>query len=227
MTSEAVKEVPRLLPSGWDARCLQCNAGMDEGQRSCVRCYAPAIKGEGDDAMEIELEHSEDCKCDDCADKKGVNEVEAPPVPHGAVEPPPIQPGKRIEYISLESSHDVSPNIEKLEGERKEEYEKGKFFYFGIRSIAEIKIPKLGVADWSKKEAYSHQDIKSGGIWSIESDSPKAHKIAMAENTLNELRDLLVELGFEETYAESKCREALKHEDEWLHTPMFDAKEES
>jgi len=68
--------------------------------------------------------------------------------------------------------------------ERMESLNRGNWCYLGIRAHAEIVID--GVM----------QDISSGGLWGIESDSDRAYLTEIDGGQLSELRDQLRALGF-------------------------------
>jgi hypothetical protein len=68
--------------------------------------------------------------------------------------------------------------------ERMESLNRGNWCYLGIRAEAEIVVD--GVT----------QDISSGGLWGIESDSDRAYLAEIDAEQLSELRDQLRALGF-------------------------------
>ena len=75
------------------------------------------------------------------------------------------------------------------------------WYYLGIRADARIVIGNLC------------QDITSGGLWGIESDSGEEYFKEEEENQLSELKDVLKSLGFG-TRAISAAFKDVKHKDE-------------
>jgi hypothetical protein len=72
--------------------------------------------------------------------------------------------------------------------ERMERLQRGDWCYIGIRAEAEILIPSgsAGVV----------QEITSGGLWGIESDSDASYLADIAAEELSELREQLRAVGF-------------------------------
>ena len=72
--------------------------------------------------------------------------------------------------------------------ERMERLQHGDWGYVGIRSYAEILLPS--------GSACIVQDITSGGLWGVESDSDRAYLTEIETEQLSELREQLRALGF-------------------------------
>lgn len=72
--------------------------------------------------------------------------------------------------------------------QRHEAYNCGEWGMTGIGATAEILLP-FG-AD------FVCQQIRSGGLWGVESDAPAAYAKEIAEEELSALGDLLAEIGF-------------------------------
>jgi hypothetical protein len=68
--------------------------------------------------------------------------------------------------------------------DRKKAYERGDFNFVGVRAVAEVEIG--GVI----------QEITSGGLWGIESDSGEEYfRDEVGKEEYNELADILNEMG--------------------------------
>jgi len=213
MPNTAIKDAHvKPHPSGWAASCIHCDAGMDAEDKCCPKCKAPVAIEEG---VARPFENIEEKVEADCGNEHIT---------------PPIRPSKTIEYMKVEQLLDSDADTEYLDKpvnkNRKEEYADNKFCYVGLRATAEIKIPMHKQSNWEKGQGcWMHQIISSGGIWSIESDSPKAHMRAMAKNTLEELREMLLELDFDESMLNKKCTQALKREEDWEYSAAHDEDE--
>jgi len=88
----------------------------------------------------------------------------------------------QVESIRVIVMDDDEPDTSFLEGERREEYERGDFKFVGIRAEAEVVIEDVV------------QTLTSGGIWGVESDS-SGHIRMLAEEEYSDLRKILITIG--------------------------------
>lgn len=72
---------------------------------------------------------------------------------------------------------------------RMEDYERGRWYCVGI-------IAKASISTSDDGAVWLHNTISSGGLWGIESDTDKSHLDEIAAEQLEELRDVLSDLGF-------------------------------
>ena len=95
---------------------------------------------------------------------------------------------KRILKISIERDIDEDPDTSYLEQDgfekRLAEYRNSDFWFIGIRAKAAVAINST----W--------QQVTSGGLWGIESDSDPEYLKSIELEELNSLRGILHELGF-------------------------------
>lgn len=96
---------------------------------------------------------------------------------------------KTILSIEIEEKVDeIADGIGYLEQEefkdRYREYCDGLFWFIGIRARAHIVVNGIMVI------------IRSAGLWGIESDSDRAYKKSVAQEELDQLSEMLLELGF-------------------------------
>jgi hypothetical protein len=75
---------------------------------------------------------------------------------------------------------------------RCEEYNNGYWHFIGIRAEAEVGVKLNGSDSWKLDE------LTSGGLWGIESDSDKDHFKEVAGEELSQLRKILEAYGFSE-----------------------------
>lgn len=88
-----------------------------------------------------------------------------------------------VDNYQGESPEDIRKYV-RQDYERMENLQRGDWSYLGIRADAEIIVD--GVS----------QDISSGGLWGVESDSDRAYLAEIDGEQLSELRDQLRALGF-------------------------------
>jgi len=88
-----------------------------------------------------------------------------------------------VENYAGESPEDISKYV-RQDYERMERLNRGDWAYIGVRANAKIIVD--GVS----------QDISSGGLWGIESDSDRAYLAEIDGEQLSELREQLRALGF-------------------------------
>lgn len=88
----------------------------------------------------------------------------------------------QVESIRVVVVDDDEPDTSYLEGERREEYDRGDFKFVGVRAEAEVDVE--GVI----------QTLTSGGIWGVESDV-EGHIRMLAEEEYGDLRKILISIG--------------------------------
>jgi hypothetical protein len=91
--------------------------------------------------------------------------------------------------------------------ERMERLQRGGWCYIGIRAEAEILIPS------DTQGSSIVQEITSGGLWGIESDSDASYLTEIEEEQLSELREQLHAVGFSKRAIAKAVKDAL-HENE-------------
>jgi hypothetical protein len=79
--------------------------------------------------------------------------------------------------------------------ERMEALNRGDFCFIGVRAEAKIGIPQ-GLPQPKTGQAYLLQNLTSGGLYGIESDSDGQYIATEEKNQLDELRDVLTSFGF-------------------------------
>lgn len=89
--------------------------------------------------------------------------------------------------------------------ERMESLNNGSWCFVGVRAEAKIGIPQ--------GESYLIQELTSGGLFGIESDSEDSYIKGEEQNQLAELRDVLKQFGFS-SRAISKAFQTIEHKDE-------------
>jgi hypothetical protein len=75
-----------------------------------------------------------------------------------------------------------------------ESLNRGSWCFIGIRAEAEIGIPQGSHPKTG--QSYLCQELTSGGLWGIESDSDHAHIEEEEKGQLSELREVLAGFGF-------------------------------
>lgn len=83
--------------------------------------------------------------------------------------------------------------------ERMESLNRGNWCFIGIRAEAEISLPTLankGCVHGREVFYHTSQNITSGGLWGIESDSDKPYLESVERDELADLREQLKTLGF-------------------------------
>ena len=109
--------------------------------------------------------------------------------------------GKRILAVQIRYIADSDPDTSYLEQDgfedRLRQYRNGLFDYIGIRAHAESGIPQ-NPAKNAKTDSgvYIVQNISSGGLWGIESDSDRAYLETIEVDELADLKTQLTALGF-------------------------------
>jgi hypothetical protein len=88
-----------------------------------------------------------------------------------------------VENYTGESPEDIRKYV-RQDYERMERLNRGDWAYIGVRADAEIIVDGIS------------QDISSGGLWGVESDSDRAYLAEIDGEQLSELRDQLRALGF-------------------------------
>ncbi len=103
---------------------------------------------------------------------------------------------KRIHKVVVKRLFDDDPDTSYLEQpefeQRLADWHRERFYYLGIRAHAEICIPSEG----QNADTGILQQITSGGLWGIESDSDTAYLKEIEQEQLSELRDQLHAIGF-------------------------------
>lgn len=89
--------------------------------------------------------------------------------------------------------------------ERMERLQRGDWGYIGIRAEAEVLIPSNGHS--------IVQEVTSGGLWGVESDSDKSYLASVEGEELGELRKQLYVLGFSKRAIATTCKN-VTHKDE-------------
>lgn len=100
--------------------------------------------------------------------------------------------------------------------ERMESLNAGHWCFIGIRAEAEIGLPVLANKGCvhGHEVYYTHtQNITSGGLWSIESDSDKSYLESVEKDELSDLRGQLKALGFS-TRAISSAFKSIERKEE-------------
>lgn len=125
--------------------------------------------------------------------------------------------GKRILAVRIIYKRDTDADTSYLEQdefqERFRQYREGQFDFIGIRADAEIGIPQ-NPAKNAKTDSgvYIVQNIRSSGLWGIESDSGREHIESVEKEQLGELKTELTALGFS-TRAISKAFQNIERKD--------------
>lgn len=86
--------------------------------------------------------------------------------------------------VALSAEETGNPNSVEQDYQRAEAFNRGDWCYMAMRAMAEISVG--GVL----------QNIRSGGLWGMESDADKEYFQKAGAEQLAELKDILVELGF-------------------------------
>jgi len=92
-----------------------------------------------------------------------------------------------VENYKGESAEDIRKYV-RQDYERMERLQRGDWCYIGVRAEAEILIPS--------GDASIVQEITSGGLWGIESDSDASYLTEIEEEQLSELREQLHAVGY-------------------------------
>ncbi len=92
-----------------------------------------------------------------------------------------------VENYKGESPADIRKYV-RQDYERMERLQRGDWCYVGIRAEAEILLPS--------GDASIVQEITSGGLWGVESDSDKTYLADIDTEQLSELREQLRAVGF-------------------------------
>jgi hypothetical protein len=107
----------------------------------------------------------------------------------------------RVENYKGETPEDLRKYV-RQDYERMERLQRGDWCYMGVRAEAEILLPS--------GDASIVQEITSGGLWGIESDSDKTYLGEIETEQLSELREQLRAVGFS-TRAITKALKTLTH----------------
>jgi hypothetical protein len=84
--------------------------------------------------------------------------------------------------------------------ERMESLEDGKWYMLGVQAVCRLKISYDGGKNWHL------QDIHSGGLWGIESDSEESYIKEQEDEQLDELKRLVVTLGVPQEVADEEFK---------------------
>ena len=95
--------------------------------------------------------------------------------------------------------------------ERMESLNRGDFCFIGIMAEAKIGIPQ-GLPQTKTGQSYLLQTLTSGGLYGIESDSDKEYVASEEKNQLDELKDVLMGMGFSQR-AISTAFKNVEHKD--------------
>ena len=109
-----------------------------------------------------------------------------------------------VENYKGESPADIRKYV-RQDYERMERLQRGDWCFVGIRAEAEILLPS--------GDASIVQEITSGGLWGIESDSDASYLTEIEEEQLSELREQLHAVGFSKRAIAKAVKDAL-HENE-------------
>lgn len=104
-------------------------------------------------------------------------------------------------YFNAENVENMKQAKENYD--RMMQYEKGAVVDFGIMAEAEISTSEDG-------NIWTINHIKSGGLWGIESDSEESYIKQIEEEQLNDLKYILLQLGFTE---DDINKAPIKHEE--------------
>lgn len=88
--------------------------------------------------------------------------------------------------IALSAEQTGNPDSVEQDYQRMEAYQRGHWHMVGIVAKALVVVGNV------------RQEIRSGGLYGIESDSDKEHLDSIAREELAQLRDILSKLGFED-----------------------------
>jgi hypothetical protein len=102
-----------------------------------------------------------------------------------------------VENYKGESPEDIRKYILQ-DYELMERLQRGDWCYIGIRAEAEVSIPS--------GDASILQEITSGGLWGVESDSDKDYIASIEGEELGELRKQLYALGFSKRAIATACK---------------------
>lgn len=130
-------------------------------------------------------EDTPECNCNphDARELGYFNPGSVEPFQAGATWIPQTEPDKRAYWLKT-----MRENARK-DYARMEALQRGEFCFIGVRADAELNIP-------SDKLAFVAQEITSGGLWGIESDSDASYLKEIEDEELSELRGQLRALGF-------------------------------
>jgi hypothetical protein len=116
-----------------------------------------------------------------------------------------------VENYKGESPEDIRKYI-RQDYEHMESLNRGDWCFIGVRANAKVSIPSATDAGIPGHTSLV-QNITSGGLWGIESDSGREYIEEEEKNQLAELRDQLKALGFS-SRAISKAFRDVQHKDE-------------
>lgn len=174
-----------------------------EGEEFCEDCGK--TKSEAVAVLCSEYDSSDDCDCSGGDMERNeyryfnpsFNYVDKAGKPTDGLTPDEVRKYVRQDYERMESLH------------------RGDWYFLGIKAEAEIAIPNSQSINLGDGVPYFDsivQQVHSGGLWGIESDSAKDCIVEEEKNQLSELRDQLRALGFS-TRAISKAFQTVERED--------------
>jgi hypothetical protein len=114
--------------------------------------------------------------------------------------------GARVESVSIERVPDHDPDLSYLgdadnyaginadeaakylaqDRERLDAYNRGEWWCEGVRAVAKIIIPTSIEGGWIATD-----EIRSPGIWGVESDSDESHFAELAKEEMHQLHEIL------------------------------------
>lgn len=100
-------------------------------------------------------------------------------------------------FVATNSAEDTgNPNSVEQDYERMEDYNRGGWCFVGIRAVAVVYVNNV------------KQELSSGGLWGIESDSDNSYFAEVGREQLEELRGILQTLGFADSTISKHFRNA-------------------
>ena len=109
-----------------------------------------------------------------------------------------------IENYQGETPEDIRKYV-RQDYERMESLNRGDWGYIGVRAEAEILIPASG-----EPAHYVRQEITSGGLWGVESDSDAGYISEIEAEQVAELREQLQALGFSKRAVSKAVKEVTR-----------------
>lgn len=112
---------------------------------------------------------------------------------------------KRITDVYLVSYIETNPDLSFIEedSDRMEAYFRGDWCMLGIQAIAKIQTSENG-------KSWLCNEVASGGLWGIESDSDDSYKKELFNEQLEELRNVLETLGFNKRQIDQAFKAAVE-----------------
>ncbi len=128
------------------------------------------------------IAHVADCENPDDCDCEGADVCEDwnPEIP---------ERGREFRFFRPFSGGETPPNADYYTSgmqdfQRAQDYSRNEWCYTGIRAVADIRVNGV------------HQQVSSGGLWGVESDSEESYFAEIASEETAQLRDILRGLGF-------------------------------